>query len=335
MKAAMFYGAKDVRIEEVPDLKPGKKQIKVKVKWCGICGTDLHDYLDGPIQVQSGSPHPLTGQMLPLAMGHEFAGVITELGDDVTGDFKIGDKVTCDPCYVCHTCEPCKFGRYNSCESLGFVGLSSMGAFAEYVVIEDYQCYKMPEEMSFEQGSVVEPACVALHAVRRGGISLGETVLVVGLGPIGLLCVQAAKAAGAAHVYGVDNSPKRMQGALDNGCTAVFDFTKCDVPAEVKKANGGRGVHVAIDACGINSTMRTCLDSTRHMGKVVTPGQSGKFETSIISDLNFPERTILGSHVYNYEFDRCIPLVSDDRIRMDSIVTAKIYLDDIVADGFE
>lgn len=336
MKAAMYYGAKDIRIEEVPDPTPKKGQIKIQVKWCGICGTDLHDYLSGPIQVQHDEPHPLTGEIMPMAMGHEFSGVITEIGPDCEGDFKVGDRVTVDPCVICHECEPCKMGKYNSCLNLGFTGLACMGAFAEYVVVNDYQVYHIPDEMTFEQGAVVEPACVALHAVRRSGISLGETVAVVGLGPIGLLAVQCAKAAGAAKIFGVDNSAKRMQGALDNGCTEVFDFTKCNPVEEIKKATGGKGVHVAIDANGNEATMMTCIDCVRHTGTVITPGQSGSLPNAkVFPQVNFPELTILGSHVYNYEYDRCIPLVADDRIRMDSIVTARCSLDDIVEKGFE
>lgn len=335
MKAAMFYNAKDIRIEEVKEPTPMGKQVKIQVKWCGICGTDLHDYIDGPRQVQHGEPHPLTGQMLPLPMGHEFSGIVVEVGPDYDGDIKIGDKVTCDPCYYCKTCEPCRFGRYNSCEKLGFIGLASWGAFAEYMVAEDYQVYKMPDEMSFEQGAITEPACVALHAIRRAGVSLGETVAVIGLGPIGLLAVQCARAAGAAKIYGVDNQAKRLNGAIENGCTEVFNFEECDPVAEIKARTGGKGVHVAIDANGNNGSMQTAINCTRHMGTIAMPGQASSFTTDIMTQMNFPERKLVGSHVYNYEFDRCIPLIADNRIKMESIVTSKILLEDIVEKGFE
>jgi (R,R)-butanediol dehydrogenase/meso-butanediol dehydrogenase/diacetyl reductase len=337
MKAAMYYSARDIRIEDVPEPTPGPGQVKIQVKWCGICGTDLHEYQHGPIQTHAGPElHPLTGEKLPFPMGHEFSGVITEIGPDCKGDFKVGDNVTADPCIICGECEPCKMGKYNSCLDLAFTGLGGSGAFAEYLLVNDYQVYKMPEGMSFEDAAITEPACVALHAVRRAGISLGETVAVVGLGPIGLLCVMCAKAAGAAHIYGVENQPKRIEGALANGCDEVFDFTKCDPVEEIKKATGGKGVHVAIDANGNEATFMTCVDCVRHTGTVISPGQAGHTASlNIFPQVNWPELNILGSHVYAYEFDRVLPLIADGRISSEPIITKRVALDDIVDGGFE
>lgn len=337
MKAAVFYGANDIRIENRPDPKPGKGQVKIKVKWCGICGTDLHEFTGGPIMVNT-TPHPLTGQKLPMILGHEFSGDIVEVGEGVKGSWKVGDRVTADPCYVCHDCYSCKHAHYNVCSSLGFIGLAADGAFAEYVVVEDYQLYKLPDNVSYEDGACCEPASVALHAVRRVGVSLGEEVIVVGLGPIGLLAVQAAVAAGAAHVYGVDMSPARREGALKVGLTEAFDPSKVNVKEEILKRTDGDGCHIAINCHGNDATMRTCLDCTRNTGKIICPGHGdvGKPVNFLtMEDMNFPEKTIMGSHVYVYEFVRTLPLLGDKRISSDSIISAKISLDDIVEKGFK
>lgn len=334
MKAAVFYSAKDIRIEDVPEPIPGKGQVKIKVEWCGICGTDLHEYDHGPVMTPT-SPHPLTGEQVPVILGHEFSGTIVELGPDVSGDWKVGDRVTVDPCCVCHECYSCKNNHYNVCEVLGFIGLARDGAFAEYTLADDYQLYKIPEEVSFEQAAFTEPAAVVVHAVRRVGISLGDTVLVTGLGPIGLLAGQAAIAAGAV-VYGSEISSARRQSALDLGFKAVFDPKTQDVPAEIKKLTGGLGCHMAINCNGNDATMRTCLDSTRHFATIIVPGHGGEdMKIRSMEDLNFPEKTIMGSHVYVYEFDRTLTLIGDGRINTEAITSGKIKLDDIVEKGFE
>ena len=122
MKAAVWYGKKDVRVMDVPEPKlPGENFVKIKVEWCGICGSDLHEYLAGPIFIPTTTPHPLTGGTAPITLGHEFSGTIVEVGSDVK-KFKVGDKVAPDACQVCHECNPCKLGMYNDCEKLEFTG---------------------------------------------------------------------------------------------------------------------------------------------------------------------------------------------------------------------
>lgn len=335
MKAAVYYTAGDIRIENVPEPVPQKGQVKIKVKWCGICGTDLHEFTGGPTLV-SKTPHPLTGKKAPLILGHEFSGDIVELGPGLSGDWKVGDRVTVDPCIVCHSCYECKHAHYNICSSLGFVGLACDGAFAEYTLAEEYQLYKLPDNVTYEQGALCEPASVGVHAVRRSGISLGEEVVVVGLGPIGLLAGQAAIAAGAAHVYGVDMSKARREGAVAAGFAEAFDPTVCDAAAEVRKCANGIGAHTAINCSGNDASMRTCIEATRGAGIVICPGHGGGKPCSIypMTDLNFHERTIMGSHVYVYEFVRTLPLLGDARINADTVISGRIGLDDLVEKGF-
>ncbi|RLI37795.1 galactitol-1-phosphate 5-dehydrogenase, partial [Candidatus Bathyarchaeota archaeon] len=173
MKAAIWYGGKDIRIEDVPKPEIRSDEVLVEVKAVGICGSELHAY-----EGISKRRRP------PLIMGHEFSGVIAEIGGEVEG-FKKGDRVVVDPLNRCGVCEQCTAGRGNICRNVKLLGLHVSGAFAEYVPAPARNCYKLPDHVSFEEGSVVEPLSVGVHAVNRTPIKLGDTVLVVGAGVIG------------------------------------------------------------------------------------------------------------------------------------------------------
>ncbi|CAF1462068.1 unnamed protein product [Rotaria sordida] len=174
MKAARYYGPKDIRVEETFIPSVNKHQVKIEVKYVGICGTDLHEYTHGPIIVSMKEPHPLTGHCGVTTMGHEFSGVVVEVGDNVDNDrIKIGDRVVVEPIFRNpHSVFTAK-GVYNLSEPSGCIGFSTNGAFAKYVVVEDYMIHKIPDSISFEQAALVEPAAVAVHAVRTSGLQLG------------------------------------------------------------------------------------------------------------------------------------------------------------------
>jgi (R,R)-butanediol dehydrogenase/meso-butanediol dehydrogenase/diacetyl reductase len=209
MKAAVWYAQKDVRVVEVPEPPaPPKGWVKIKVAWCGICGSDLHEYIAGPIFIPVGTPHPLTGGTAPVTLGHEFSGTIVEVGEGVT-KWKAGDKVAPDACQVCWECYSCKRMDYPCCEKLAFTGLHTNGAFAEYVNVPAYTLYKVPDDMPFEIAAVVEPLAVGMHAVRRAPVMAGDNVVVFGGGTIGLSALQSAKAAGAAKVIVVEMAKAR------------------------------------------------------------------------------------------------------------------------------
>ncbi len=192
MKAAIWYGGKDIRVEDVPKPEIRSDEVLVEVKAVGICGSELHAY-EGVSKRRKS----------PLVMGHEFSGVIAEVGDKVEG-FKKGDRVVVDPLSRCGVCEQCTVGRGNVCRNVKLLGLHVSGAFAEYALAPARNCYKLPDHVSFEEGSVVEPLSVGVHAVNRTPIKLGDTVLVVGAGVIGLMALQAAKAAGAGSIFVTD-----------------------------------------------------------------------------------------------------------------------------------
>ena len=166
-------GEKILEIEEIEEPKVIKGHVKIKVKWCGICGSDLHEYLGGPIFIPVGEPHPLTGNVAPVVLGHEFSGDVVEIGEGVT-NIKVGDRVAVEPMVVCGKCPACKEGKYNLCSSLGFHGLcGSGGGFAQYTVFTEEYVHKIPDSMSYEDAALIEPIAVALHSIRMANFNTG------------------------------------------------------------------------------------------------------------------------------------------------------------------
>src|ERR1700722_9874970 len=197
MRAARFYSARDIRIDEVPepDQDLGARDVVVKPRWCGICGTDLHEYMAGPIIIPV-EPAPTTGGRAQI-MGHEFSGEVLAVGSEVS-HLGPGDRISVMPLAYCGECYYCRRGLNNLCPRMACVGLMTpWGGFAEVAVVQDYQAWPLPESVSYEQGAVIEPAAAAAYGVERGQVRAGDTVLVTGGGPIGALAVLAAFAAGA------------------------------------------------------------------------------------------------------------------------------------------
>ena len=261
MKAAVWYGHKDVRVEdrEVPVAKSG--QVQIKVEYAGFAEV-TYTYHHG-VGIQEGEDHPLSGQKAPLTLGHEFAGTVSALGDYVSG-IKIGDRVVVEPLYHCGTCEYCIQGRYNQCTQFGFVGLNGDGVFAEYVVVESYMVHPIPDQVSFEEGALVEPTAVAFHAVRHSKLKVGNKVAVYGAGPIGLLTILSAKAAGASEVYAVDVFEDRLELAAKLGAIPV-NSSKVDATQVITQQSGG--IDVAYEAAGVQPTMDSAVSVIKKVEK--------------------------------------------------------------------
>lgn len=334
MKAAVWYGRKDVRVENVPEPpSPGPGEVKIKVDWCGICGSDLHEYDAGPIFIPTEEPHPLTGIKAPLTLGHEFSGEVVAIGENVNG-VKVGDRVAPDAAQHCGECYMCKVNRYSLCEKLAFTGLMSNGAFAEYVNVPAYTCFKLHPNLSGETGALVEPLAVGIHAIRQGKLLQGDSVTVVGAGTIGLVTIMAAKAAGASKIFSIEMAKDRKKYARDLGAI-VLDPTETDVAAEVKAQTNGEGTNVAVECIGKGITVNTCIQCVRRGGRVVIVGIFEKAGEINYNDLVFEEKELVGSLAYYGEFDAAIALLADGRINAEPLVTGKIKLEDIVEKGFE
>ncbi len=332
MKAARYYGNKDLRIEDVnePAVAPGT--VKVKVEWCGICGTDLHEFEDGPIFCPT-SAHPLSGESVPVTLGHEFAGVVAELGAGVTG-FEVGQRVVVEPYIVCGECEFCTSGRYNLCVSGGFIGLSGGGGgFSEFVVAPVERVYDLGE-LSTEVGALVEPLAVGYHAVRRSGIAAGQTAAVFGAGPIGLVTIACLRAIGVETVFSVEMSQIRKRKAPGAGATVVLDPSETDVPAEIRSQTGGLGVDVSFECVGASPALQSALDGTKNGGTVVNVSIWGHNAEIDMFGLVMRELNLIGTSAYCGDHAAVIKLLQEGKIPAEQFITGRIAVDDILQDGF-
>lgn len=334
MKAARWHKARDIRIEDVPTPVPGPGQVKIKVKWTGICGSDLHEYVAGPIFVPVEKPHPVSHDVAPIIMGHEFSGEVAEVGEGVT-KVKPGDRVVVEPILSCGKCAACQHGKYNLCEDLGFHGLSGGGGgFSAYTVVGERWAHKMPEGLSFEQGALVEPAAVALHAVRLSSLKAGGTAAVFGAGPIGLLVIEALRVAGATSIYVVELSEQRGAKAKELGATAVIDPSKENAAARIKELSGG-GVDVAFEVTGVPAVLQQCIDATRYEGETVIVSIWEKEASFQPNTVVLKEKTMKGIIAYRDIFPAVMDLMVQGYFSADRLVTKRITLDDLVAEGFE
>jgi len=334
MKAARFHGPGDIRIDDVPEPTPGPGQVQVAVDWCGICGTDLHEYLEGPIFIPpKGSPHPITGAELPVVMGHEFAGVVSAVGSGVSGVVE-GDKVAVEPYYVCGECSACAAGRYNICRKLGFIGLAGPdGGFAEKCVVDQRWIHPLGD-LSTDVGALVEPLAVAYHAVRLSAIKPGGTAVVFGAGPIGLVTAASLKAVGAGQVISVEMAAARKTKASVAGADVVLDPTETNVPDAVRELTGGAGADVAFECAGIDAVLASAIGSVRPGGTVVNVAIWGHPATVQMNDLVLSEINVIGSLAYCGDHPDTIALLQDGKVAAEQFITGRIGLDDLVEGGF-
>lgn len=335
MKAARFYGPGDIRIDDIPEpvVRPGA--VKVEVEWCGICGTDLHEYLEGPIFAPAaGAPHPLTGETVPITLGHEFAGVVHEVGEGVD-DVHVGDRVVVEPYIICGRCDACQQGRYNVCQTLGFVGLSGYGGgFSQYVVAERRWIHPLGE-LGTDVGALVEPLAVAHHAVRLSGAMPGHSALVFGAGPIGLVTTAALRASGVDQIIVVEPADVRKAMAPGAGADHVIDPTQTDVVAEVAELTMGRGADVSFECAGIDAVLKSAILSTRVGGTCVNVAIWGHEASVAMNDLVFREVNVLGSLAYANDHPATIAMIASGKVDPFQFITGRIELDDIVMSGFE
>ncbi|MNX31850.1 Sorbitol dehydrogenase [compost metagenome] len=333
MKALRWHGLKDLRLENIeePTALPGK--VKIKVEWCGICGSDLHEYTAGPIFIPEGAPHPITGEQAPIVMGHEFSGKIVEVGDGVT-KVNVGDRVVVEPIYSCGKCDACKAGYYNLCSTMGFLGLAGGGGgFSEYVAAEEYMVHKIPDNISYEQGALVEPSAVALHAVRQSKLKVGDKAVVFGAGPIGLLVIEALKASGAAEIYAVELSAERKQKATELGAI-VIDPKQYDVVEEIHNRTNG-GVDVAFEVTGVPPVLTQALNSTKIGGELMIVSIFEKEAPIKPNNIVMMERTIKGIIGYRNVFPAVISLMTQGYFSAEKLITKRIKLDEVIEEGFE
>ena len=335
MKALRWHGQKDVRVEEVPEPSPGKGEVKIKVKWCGICGTDLTEYKAGPLLIPAKKPHPATGKQAPLITGHEFSGEVTEVGSEVTG-IAVGDRVTVWPLLPCYNCYWCSRGRYNECLRLSTMGIAADGAFAEYVVVPERNVCKLPDNVTYEMGSFVEPLAVAVRACLRGEITIGDRVAVIGAGTIGLLALQSAKAAGAQQLFVIETQPARRELALKLGATHVYNPLEVDAGREIAKLTDNLRANKVIECAGVPATINMTLSISGRAAKIIMVGISPTPVEFAFDRLLFMEKEITTVQGYcSDEFPIAISLLASGQVNIEPMISSKIKLAEIVDKGLE
>ena len=336
MLAARFHGQKDIRIEDVPVPSPTQPDdILLEVHWCGICGTDLHEYLVGPI-VTPTEPHPLTGVTIPQTLGHEFSATVSEVGSEVE-DVAVGDRVAVMPAIVCGRCYFCRRGQGHLCLRFACTGLSAeTGGLAQYAVVKEYQVAKLPDSVSDVEGAVIEPAAVAGYGVDRAGVTGGDVVLVTGAGPIGILSAMYAAAVGAGDVVVAEPNPNRAALARSLDIGRVIDPTGDGFHETLLDLTDGVGVDVAVECSGTTPGLGTCLTAVRRSGSIVQTGLHTKPAQLDAMALSEKDVSLHGSWCYRLtDWPRIIRMVATGRYPVAKAVTAQIDLGNVVTKGFD
>ena len=313
MKATVIKEKGVLSVEEVPTPQAGPGEVVIKVKYCGICGSDIRLFADG---------------FYPpgLIMGHEFCGTVSEVGQGTEG-WAVGNRVTAMPAVMCGNCYYCRRGQWHHCLNSKIVGvhIELPGAFAEYVKVKADMLHRLPGEVTDEEGANAEPCAVSLRAVRRSGIAVGDSVVVFGAGSIGLFTLQCARAAGAGSVYVVEPAPARARVAAVLGADRVFDPRQANVRAEVGNLTG-EGADVAYVCTAAAPSLHQAVETVRRQGKVMVVG--GGMTSEVIPEYwMWKEVEVKGSFAYLDEFAAALELFRQGKVTVDGMISEVIPLE--------
>ena len=336
MRAAIFYDEHDIRVEDVEEPGPLKRgQVRLRPILCGICGTDLHEYLAGPIVIPT-SPHPLTGSSAPQVLGHELSARVLEVADDVS-TVAVGHRVSVQPLVFCGECYYCRRGLNHLCVQMACVGLSfDGGGIAEQLVLSASQVSVLPDTVSDKQGALIEPSAVAAYGVDRTGLRAGDSILITGAGPIGALSALYAHVAGASQVIISEPNPKRRALAASFGIATILDPTSDDVTSAVKDMTGGVGVDVAAECSGSEPGLNAALNAVRSHGTITQVGLHIKPASFDPMNLSNRDLTLIGTWCYPVtDWPRIIALVASGRFPVEKAVSDVVPVADIVERGFD
>ncbi|WP_227551550.1 zinc-dependent alcohol dehydrogenase [Metabacillus sediminilitoris] len=316
MKAGLYISEKNVIVGslEKPTLNQGEALIKVSA--AGICGTDMMIYF---------GKHPRA--KAPLAMGHEFSGVIEEINGEST--FKLGDRIVVEPTISCGKCDACLSGNSHVCKTLGLIGIDFHGGFAEYVTVPLHRLHKIPETLSDDHAALAEPVAVGIHTVRRSNMKVGDTVVVLGAGPIGLLIALTAKIAGADKIYISDISPYRLGKAEELGFIAL-NGNEVDVVKEVMEATNGVGADVVFEVAGNNLTANQMIHACRTQGQIVVVSVYKQPPTIDLAAMHFRELSLTTTRCYSHsDFATAVSMMASGKIDVTPFISHQLSLDEI------
>ncbi|HEX4068428.1 MAG TPA: galactitol-1-phosphate 5-dehydrogenase [Acidobacteriaceae bacterium] len=320
MKAMLLREYRQLELLDLPQPEPGPGELLIQVAACGICGSDVHGY-DGT----SGRRIP------PIVMGHEAAGIVAATGAGVTA-FQPGDRVTFDSTVYCGECPYCLRGEVNLCDRRQVIGVSCgeyrrYGAFAEYVTVPARIAYRLPANMSFAEAAMLEPVSVALHAIKVSQLRGGETALVLGAGMIGLLTLQAARAAGCSRVFIADIDPTRLRLAESMGATETLQLSGSDLSAEILRRTGP-GVDVALEAVGRDETIQAAIQSVRKGGTATLIGNITPQVTIPLQVVVSRQLRLQGTAASAGEYPEAINLIASGAIQVKPLITAVAPLEE-------
>ena len=327
MKAAVLHGVHDLRVQDLPDPEPASNEVLIRVEAAGLCGTDVHMW-EGTNQEGT----------FPFVPGHEWSGEVVEVGKDVKM-VSIGDRVVAEVPIPCHICDNCKDGMEpNMCPDFELYGFSweNPGGMAEYTLAREERLFKIPDNVSYEEASLVEPVSVAYHGVwgSGGGVAPHDRVVVFGAGPIGLFAMLSCKASGAPVIV-VEPQPFRRRMALDLGADVTLDPMDGNLVEQVLDHTGGRGATMVLECSGSNGALAATLDVIAKQGRIVLIGQSAGRKIPIeIGQAIFQRTTIIGSSGSPYFFPKTLTFMSRRLVDLMPVVTHRFPLSEIL-DAFE
>jgi L-iditol 2-dehydrogenase len=315
MQALVLENARDLHMRDIPEPAVGPRDVLIKVKACGICGSDVHGY-DGT-----------TGRRIPpLVMGHEAAGVVAKIGAEVRS-FRIGDRVTFDSTISCDKCLFCSKGDVNLCDSRQVLGVSCGdyrrdGAFAEYVSVPQHIVYALPDSFPLEKAALIEAVSIAVHAARITGIEPGDSAVVVGAGMIGLLAIQALRVYGCSKIIAVDLEESKLALARQLGVDETLLATDPDLSQKLKSTTHGRGPDIAVEVVGVQKSILTAIENVRRGGTVTLVGNLAPAVEIPLQTVVTRQLKLQGSCASAGEYRECIRLMDSGAINVDPLLSA-------------
>ncbi|MFH1905483.1 MAG: zinc-dependent alcohol dehydrogenase family protein [bacterium] len=322
MKAAVLETIRKIIVKDIPVPKPKDNEVLIKVKVCGICGTDMKLY-DGQYTAK-----------MPVVLGHEYSGEIVEAGKEVR-NFKVGDRVVSDPNESCGACYWCRNSQPCFCNNLAAYGVLRDGGFAEYATAGEKGVYKIPDDLDFESAAFTEPLSCVVHGVDRIDYRPGDDVVIIGGGPMGQIHLQFALHSGAGKVILIEPEDSRIQMAKRFGAKHVINPETEDVKKTVLDLTEGLGADVVVEVVGHTSTIEQALDLAKRGGRILIFGfaPEGEKASFVPFDILSKELTIMGSWVNPYTYSRALDILASGKIDVKPLISARIKLDNIM-DGF-
>ena len=319
MKAAVYFGRHDLRVTEVDEGPIGDNQVRVNVKYCGVCGTDIHIY-----EGDGGS----AAVVPPVVIGHEFSGVVSAVGKNVKS-VQVGDRVAVDPNDMCGECYFCRNAKAHFCTNSIGIGTTYPGGFAEYVTVREKQVFKIPDSLPFETAALVETVSCCLHGIDLCDIKTGETVFIIGAGPIGLLMLQLAKMSGAGKIIVSEIVPEKRELALKYGANIVIDPLTEDIGAVL--SGNSTNVGCVIECAGTTRTIEQAIKYAGRGATVMMFGLVAPESTIAVKPYEIFQKEIklTSSFINPYTFDRAIEVLSLGKVKVDKIITDIIPLEEI------